>query len=334
MWDPRTYVDTDFGLDDDESFEPDDISGTVIDTVRDPHIMTVLGAISPDDLGMCLPFEHLLIDPPLPSDPEHQLTDVMKAIEELTHCVTVGGQAIVDATTRDEGRDVLGLRQIARLVPAHVVTSTGGQSRAGLDVQAFDRQVQEEIIQGIGPRQVRPGVIVATLENREIEDYDRAFLRIVAGIGAESRLPVYLKMSDLANAVEAVRFAIDTSLPEHQLNVVIPGVTMHSSQVKELLALGVSVICLDIGKGDTGIEAKLASAIADLVAAGNLPNILLSHGFDLRKHLLAWNGAPGWIYMLERFVLTLMDAGLDAPSVRTLLVENPKRALTIAPEST
>jgi predicted metal-dependent phosphotriesterase family hydrolase len=37
------------------------------------------------------------------------------------------------------------------------------------------------------------------------------------------------------------------------------------------------------------------------------------------------------VYLLERFVLTLMDAGLDAHAVRSLIVDNPARAYTISP---
>jgi predicted metal-dependent phosphotriesterase family hydrolase len=72
--------------------------------------------------------------------------------------------------------------------------------------------------------------------------------------------------------------------------------------------------------------------MAALAERGHVPQLLVSHALDSRSQLLAWNGSPGWVYMLEHFVLKLMDAGFDAHSVRSLIVDNPARAYTIAPE--
>jgi len=331
MWDPRTYVDTDFGLEDDEAFEPEDSTDTGVDPATDPHVMTVLGAVSPDDLGICLPYEHLLIDAPGNEESGKQLNDVMRAIEELTHFVTVGGQTLVDATTREHGRDILGLRQIARLVPAHIITVTGGQSRPGLDIPAFADEIQQEITAGIGPRNVRPGLIVATLTGSDIEEHDRALLHTLAGIGVEAGLPLYLDGDNLAILTKAVRIVLKTSLPAQRVIMKMPESAFAHSLLQELMSGGCRIVFTGIGKGNADHERAVAGAVAKFAAQGQLKNVLVSQGLDHRSQLLAWNGSPGWVYMLERFVLTLMDAGLPATSVRTLLIDNPADALTIFP---
>ena len=66
-----------------------------------------------------------------------------------------------------------------------------------------------------------------------------------------------------------------------------------------------------------------------LVDAGNGDHLLLSGDLARKSYLRAYGGGPGWAYLLERFTLLLMEAGLDAPTVRRLLVDNPDRALTI-----
>ena len=62
MWDPQAYRDTDYGLEAIDSFEPEDFNqGDDVD-LSQPHIMTVLGPIEPDQLGVCQPWEHVLND--------------------------------------------------------------------------------------------------------------------------------------------------------------------------------------------------------------------------------------------------------------------------------
>jgi phosphotriesterase-related protein len=157
MWDPRQYVDTDFGLEENEGFEPRDDDDT-IDATRLPHVMTALGPVEPAELGASYMAEHLLYDvDAVPSG--ERLDDPMAAIQELTAFVTAGARTLVDVSTRSTGRDVMGLVDIARRVPAHVIVATGGNAET----------VQSEISEGIGPRKVRPGVAIADTE-RDVPD--------------------------------------------------------------------------------------------------------------------------------------------------------------------
>jgi len=76
-------------------------------------------------------------------------------------------------------------------------------------------------------------------------------------------------------------------------------------------------------------NADRASMIARLVEGGYGGQMLLSGGSARRSSLRAHGGSPGLIYPVETFPLLLMAAGLDAPAVRQLLVDNPAKALTI-----
>src|SRR5690606_1098661 len=78
VWDPRSYEDTDYGLEAGESFEPEDAWDVETGVSTDgPHVMTLLGPIDSIELGVCLHHVHLLCDPVAVSkdDPDYRLDD-------------------------------------------------------------------------------------------------------------------------------------------------------------------------------------------------------------------------------------------------------------------
>lgn len=120
------------------------------------QVMTVLGPIDAEQLGVTLMHEHLLLDatpwfqePPeasrrttayqsvsieilgqLRNDPfmnldNCKLFDEATAIAEVMRFRLAGGQSVIDPTCRGIGRDPLALQRIARATGLHVVMGTG-----------------------------------------------------------------------------------------------------------------------------------------------------------------------------------------------------------------
>jgi len=131
--------------------EPSDIAG---------RVQTVTGLLTPDQLGIVLPHEHLLIDMSLfprytiPEIPEHasdrnhyyepvslenlwwvryhwnnldnwRLLDTETAVREALLYKREGGRTIVDATIVGIGRNPSGLVQIARKTGLNIIMGTG-----------------------------------------------------------------------------------------------------------------------------------------------------------------------------------------------------------------
>ncbi len=99
---------------------------------------------------------------------------------------------------------------------------------------------------------------------------------------------------------------------------------------QSVLATGAWIAFDQISKMKCAQDTGLAAMIARLVAAGFGGRILLSGDLARRSSLRAYGGGPGLVYLVESFPLLLMDAGLDAATVRQLLVDNPAQFLTIA----
>ena len=338
MWDPRRYLDTDFGLDDDDSFEPLDTGEPDEIDHSQPHIVTVMGAIDPDDLGVCQPCEHVTGwpggDAPaqgvLPADYLEQVANELEAF------ITVGGRSMVDVSTGDSGRDVNALRLLAQRVPVHLVCATGRHvlDRAGdgpLDPAEFESALMREIRDGIGMSGVRPGLIV--LGTTRYGLVPASIGTAVARVAVESGLPILVCGMSASQSHELLDWAEHTGLAP---NRVILGHLDRSLEVQDLARLarrGARLVVDRIGTDPLVPDRQLASQVLQMAEAGFAGSLLLSQGLAGSEQFVMNGSGPGWIHLLERFTLELMAAGAGADLVRVLLVENPARALTIDPTS-
>jgi phosphotriesterase-related protein len=158
-------------------------------------VQTVLGPISPDELGVTLMHEHLLLDAtpwfrepeaaslrpvayqpvsmeilgllrndPFMSRDNCELFDEDVAIAEAGRFRRAGGDTIVDPTCRGIGRDPRALQRISRATGLHVVMGTGyylgpahpPQVRE-MSVEAIAAEIEQDVIEGIDG--VRAGII-------------------------------------------------------------------------------------------------------------------------------------------------------------------------------
>ena len=81
--------------------------------------------------------------------------------------------------------------------------------------------------------------------------------------------------------------------------------------------------------GDRSLDAEMGKAITRLVQSGNGESLLIGYNPQLRSEWLSYGGGPGWPYLVEQFPLLLLEDGLSALDVKTILVDNPNRAFVI-----
>ena len=166
--------------------------------MTDRTVMTVLGPIPADELGVTMAHEHLLsdfemyfvdrsdagpqrdadrpIDMGMLSDLRRWpfsttrdnlvLDDPAACVAELEHFARAGGAAVVDQTCINVGRAPQALQRISRATGLHVVTATGFYVEsahpewiAAGSVDEVARFMVGEIRDGIGDTGIRPGVI-------------------------------------------------------------------------------------------------------------------------------------------------------------------------------
>lgn len=159
-------------------------------------VRTVCGDMSPDDLGITLPHEHLLVDltglleePPMDpyfrdvadrpvdcsivgdlmryaliSEDSLRLTDVNTAIEELSYFKTAGGQSLVEQSSRWIGGDPVALRQISEATGINIIAAAGYYLTPSqyLEERTIDQLADElvgEITEGFEGTDIRAGII-------------------------------------------------------------------------------------------------------------------------------------------------------------------------------
>jgi phosphotriesterase-related protein len=159
-------------------------------------VRTVCEDISPGDLGLTLPHEHLLIDVslrrrnatdaylnliaqrpvdctivsdlrrnPLISEDSLRLTDVDLAIEELGYFREAGGRSLVDPSTRWIGGDPVALKRISQITGINIVAGSGYYSPAlpknidDLTIDQLAKTIIKEVTQGFEGVDIRAGII-------------------------------------------------------------------------------------------------------------------------------------------------------------------------------
>src|SRR2546426_1261399 len=86
-------------------------------------IVTVLGPISPEQLGVTDAHDHLFLRSP--ALPGQDFEDTDRAVEEVTNAASGGLDAIVEVTPIGLGRRPAKMRAVAEATGVHVVAATG-----------------------------------------------------------------------------------------------------------------------------------------------------------------------------------------------------------------
>lgn len=319
MWNPNAYRDTDYGLPDDEPFAPDDIEEDFVPGEGEPYIQTVLGPIRPAEAEVALMHEYVQWRPGGLGNPRAALVD-------LEAFFTASGRTIVSAATPDAGRDAAVLLTIAEHVPVHIVAATGwsevGENR--LDIDAVGSQITSDIEQGMDGTPARPGMLVGAAGGMVEGSASANALRLLAAAQRECGLPVTV-MTDRPSDVD---LALSAGL--HLESLIIGGDAVRGPDIARLVAeAGAWVLFAPLPAKNDEDDRRAARLVASLAERGLTDRLLVSSGFRERGRLNGYGGQPGLAYIVEQFAVMLLESGMEAPGVRSILVDNAARALSV-----
>lgn len=94
---------------------------------KSSFVRTVLGDISPSEMGLTYSHEHVIIEESYPTmaNPLFILNNVAKVSEELRHFYEAGGRTMVDTMPADCGRNVVKLAEVSRNTGVNIIAPTG-----------------------------------------------------------------------------------------------------------------------------------------------------------------------------------------------------------------
>jgi len=251
------------------------------------RVVTVLGEIKPDALGVTLAHEHLLLDLrnqyAEPADPERKrfglrpvgpetvetvrrdpyalrdnliLDDVECAVAEVERFRDAGGRTIVDCTSRGLSPRPDALAEISRQTGVHVVTGCGYYTQDTHPADMAERsveQIADEIVRdltvGIDDTGIRAGVIGELGTSATIRPQEEKVLRVAAKAFARAPRAIYVHTYPWGKeGAAAARLLIDAGVDPARIVICHIDVTFNLAYLREMLALGVVIEFDNFGK--------------------------------------------------------------------------------------
>ena len=343
-------------------------------------VQTVLGPIPPEGLGVTLPHEHLLIDERIMYKQPSEASGSARAPEELApsnlYELTCnwkssldnllldeesarrdaelyrleGGQAIVDVTPRNLGRNPPGLQSISKATGLHVIMGAGyygGNTQPAELASKSEEDIAEEIARevtvGVGETQVRAGVIgeigcswpMTPGETKVLGGAAEAAKRTGACLIIHPGLDPEAPLAHLA-AVE--KRGLD---PRRVVMAHMDHIDHDRCDTRWLASIAETGCFLafdhfgkeisyypEESRYEIVSDAERIRRILWLIERGHGKQIHLSQDIALKVKLVQFGGF-GYRHILRRVVPRLRRLGLSAADVQMLIVENPARAFAI-----
>jgi phosphotriesterase-related protein len=301
-------------------------------------IRTVTGDISPEQLGVCYPHEHLIGQPPKAlATPDLTLDSQDAALRELRWFREAGGSAIVEMSTPDYGRSAASLRSLAQKSGVRIIAAAGFNKEKfsmplieDATVEQLTQRFVNEVVNGMDGTDVRAGLVKASSSKDAITPQAEKMFRAAAGAHRATGAPISTHTEAGSMALEQVALLKDERVePQH----VIIGHVDRRLDWDFVLALARTGVYLgfdQISKEQYYPDQLRIAMIMRLVEAGFGKQLLLSGDLARRSYWPSYGtgGGPGFTYILWRFIPWLRQSGLAESVIQDLLINNPARALS------
>lgn len=320
-------------------------------------IQTTTGTATPEQLGRTLIHEHVLVGfPGWELDamaPRFKRDEAMaRAVDQMQELQGHGVGTFVDPCPMDLGRDAVFLAELSQKSGMRIICTTGAYFEAEgvtytfrhLPVEEITAIYIQEIEEGIGDTGIKAGAIKIATGAHHVSDYERKLVTAGARAARATGVPVISHTQEASCGHDQIDLVTGEGVPAGQLVVGHSDGTTDYDYQASLAARGAFV-----GFDRFGIslfqpdEVRIAN-IVKLVGAGHLERILVSHdsivcflgrpvpyaqSFEAMLDLL-----PDWrsTHIFRKVIPRLIDAGLTAGDIETILVDNPRRLFACALE--
>lgn len=310
------------------------------------HIVTVLGEISPHELGFCQSHEHLWI-----TKGQSALVNLDLCIDdgdcsraELELYRQAGGRAVVDAQPVGCGRDAGLLEEISRQSGVHIIASTGFHKMLfypevhwvfTLDADRLTRIYIDELTRGMYancdagfPSQClvcRAGQIKTALDAGAFTPQYQKLFQAAADAAVETDAPLMThieKGSDpvaLADFLHKQRVALDRVIFCH-MDRSVDDLGVH----KELCQRGIYMEYDTVARPKYHDDNREAEIVMEMLETGWQERLLMSLDVT-RARLRSYGGGVGLCYIQDTFLPLLRSKGVTGAQIQSIFVANPAR---------
>jgi phosphotriesterase-related protein len=301
------------------------------------EVITVLGAIAPEELGVTQTHEHLILDAyDHYGDYGFVIDDEELVARELQEFTRHGGRTICDVTLDEIGRNPQALARLSHAAGINVVMGCGWYREFAYPEIVAEKNSNElaeilvrEIEIGVGDTGIRAGLIGEIGTGRHyIKPAEERVFRAAALAQQQTGVAISTHTTRWGTlALEQIAMLREFGA---DMQKVIIGHLGDRISVQHLLPIaeqGVHLEIDNIGYTDYQPEWVRADNVAALCKEGFVEKVLLSEDICLLKHL-RYQGGKGYGYLLEVFIPLLKERGVSDEQIHQMLVLNPAKVLS------
>lgn len=306
-------------------------------------ILTVTGEIRPDQLGLTLVHEHVLVDfigADLSEPPRYNSDDAFKVIlPHILEVKNIGVQTFVECTPKYLGRDPLLLKRLSEETGMNFITNTGFYGAVGnkyipeavmnMPAETIAAFWIAEFQQGIDGTGIRPGFIKIGVESGELSSFHQNLVKAAAlahkatGLIIKSHTGKAIPAFQQIEILKKEGIKPDAFIWTHAHNE--KDLTKHVEAAK----MG-AWISIDGFWGGREKAHEIASMVVNLKKHNCLHRILLSQDagwYDPDKP--DGENYQSHTPLFKELIPALNEAGITDADVNHILVKNPAKAFIV-----
>ena len=303
-------------------------------------VQGVSGPLDSGQLGVTQCHEHISIDISRINDDEaYRLDDLTIVGADLRAAGRAGLQTVVDVGTDGHQRSPQFLASAAGYSGLQVIAATGFWKEIvypayfdGSSIEEIAERLVGDITVGIGGSGIRAGVIgeLGTDYPGLTPRTEKAF-RACARAQRQTDVAVITHTGEGVAALDQLRLLLSCGVDPARILIghvdCMDDVKMHSA----IAAQGAFVGYDRVGSAKYGSDDVRLRLTVEMISRGYEKHLILSTDLATQRRMRC-QGELGYSYLLENFVPRLREAGVSEDTLHQILVRNPARLLTGAPE--
>jgi len=306
-----------------------------------PRVNTVLGERSPRALGMTLMHEHVLVDfvgADKVSPQRYNVEEVFQtALPHLKTLRAAGCRTLVECTPAFLGRDANLLKRLATASGLHIITNTGFYGAANdkyVPALAREESVQQlaarwtrEFQEGIDGTGIRPGIIKIGVDAGPLSEIDAKLVRAAAKTHLQTGLTIASHTGDGVAALEELEILKQEGVHPGAFIWVHAQIESNGQFHLKAAQQGAWVEFDGLSEGSAEKHLQLVKGMID---QGFADRVLISQDAGW-YHVGESKGGMfrPYTFLFASFIPLLRRAGISPEQVRSLLIDNPRKALAL-----
>ncbi|WP_423127379.1 phosphotriesterase family protein [Gaoshiqia sp. Z1-71] len=305
-------------------------------------IITVTGDISPDDMGLCLEHEHILVDFTRAENNEPEAYTLEEAVGKvlpyLNELKAHGVKTFVECTPMYVGRDVNLLKRLSEETGIQILTNTGFYGAQNnrfipshillMSPEAIARFWIAEFEQGIEGSGIKPGFIKIGVDRKPLSEFHATLARAAAITHKATGLTIMAHTGPAVGAFQQLDLLKEEGVSPEAF------IWTHASDEKNpekliRIAKQGAWISLDKYGWDEACEQEYPELLQRFKNEGLLNKVLISHDagwFDPGQPEQAFKP---YTPIFETLVPRLKELGFSDDDLTRILVSNPAEVFTV-----